>query len=127
AKVSQFEAAKELVAGLNTNVKSYRELSYSYGSAVRDKALILETLVLLNDRTKAFEVLKEISQELSDPQRWMSTQESAMCLKAVAAFAGSEKRGDLSYTYTVNGKATRVVSKQPLSQIMLPVADGKNL
>src|SRR5690606_13789336 len=86
ANVTQYEAAKELVAGLNTNVKSYRELSYSYGSAVRDKALILETLVLLNDRTKAFEVLKEISQELSDPQRWMSTQESAMCLKAVAAF-----------------------------------------
>jgi uncharacterized protein YfaS (alpha-2-macroglobulin family) len=127
AKISQFEAAKELIAGLNMTVKPYRELSYSYGSALRDQALILETLVLLNDRTKGFEILKEISQELSDPQRWLSTQESAMCLKAVAAFAELDKRGDLSYTYSLNGKGTRMISKLPVSQISLPVEDGKRL
>ncbi len=127
AKISQMEAAKELIATRNVTVKPYRELAYSYGSGLRDQALILETLVLLNDRAKGFEILKEISRELSDPQRWLSTQESAMCLKAIAAFAGMDKRGDLSFTYSINGKATRVVSKLPVSQVTVPRADGGKL
>jgi alpha-2-macroglobulin len=125
ARASQPEAAKKIMANLTTQVKPYRELGYSYGSDHRDRALILETLVLLNEKTKAFELLKDISQTLSDGGYWMSTQETAMSLRAVASFAAMEKRGELKFAYTVNGKTNRVVSDLPVSQIQIPVADMK--
>ena len=51
-------AGEELVKGLTTDVKSYKELSYTYGSDTRDKAMILETLCLMNDKAKGFDLLK---------------------------------------------------------------------
>ena len=41
-------------------------MAYTYGSDLRDKAIILETLVLLGERTKGFEILKDISASLSN-------------------------------------------------------------
>ncbi|MDQ2658126.1 MAG: MG2 domain-containing protein, partial [Bacteroidota bacterium] len=55
----QTEAAQKLIAALPLAVKPYREMGYTYGSHVRDQAFILEALVLLGDRVRAFEVVKE--------------------------------------------------------------------
>jgi alpha-2-macroglobulin len=51
-KAGQPEAAKKLIEKLPVQVKPYQEMAYSYGSDLRDKAIILETLLLLNDRVK---------------------------------------------------------------------------
>lgn len=123
AKAGQSDAAKKIVANLPTTVKPYRELWYTYGSDIRDKAIILETLGLLGDRAKGFALLKEISSALSNPYSWMSTQEIAYSLKAVSEFAGAEK-GQLKYEYTMNGgKSVSVGSELPVSQVVIPV-DG---
>jgi hypothetical protein len=125
AKAGQPEAAKKLVSNLSTTIKAYRELGYSYGSDVRDRALILETLILLGDKTKAFEKLKEISKYLSNDGYWLSTQETAFCLKAVGAFAGIEKRGDLKFSYTLNGKTVNASTELPMAQVQIPIAGLK--
>src|SRR5690606_12002651 len=117
ARAGQSESAKKWISDLTTVIKPYRELGYSYGSDVRDKALIMETLVLLNDKTKAFDLLKEISNYLSDNAYWMSTQETAFCFKAVASFAGMDKRGELKYTYTLNGKTVRASTQLSIAQV----------
>lgn len=122
ATSGQVEAAKKLIADLSIVVNPYRELGYSYGSHLRDKAIILETLILLGDKLKAFEVLKEISVALGDQGYWMSTQETAMCLKAVGAFAGMEKRGELKFDYTLgDGKTKSASTGLPLAQVQIPV------
>jgi uncharacterized protein YfaS (alpha-2-macroglobulin family) len=119
----QKEVARKLILDLPTAIKPYRELSYSYGSHVRDKALILETLVLLDDRVKAFEVMKEISASLGDQGYWMSTQEAAMCLRAVSLFAGKQKRGDLAFDYRIgNKKIVTATSGLPIVQVSVPVS-----
>ena len=125
AKAGQPEAAKKLVANLSTKLKPYRELSYSYGSDVRDRALILETLLLLNEKTKAFEVLKEISHYLSDYGYWMSTQETAFCLKAVGTFASVEKQGALKFSYTLGGKTVDASTDLPIAQVQIPITGVK--
>jgi uncharacterized protein YfaS (alpha-2-macroglobulin family) len=122
-KAGQPEAAKKLIANLSTNVKPYQEMAYSYGSDVRDKAIILETLLLLNERTKGFELLKDISASLSNSSYWMSTQSVAWSLKAVGAFAGTEKRGQLKFVYTYKGKDVTASTDMPVAQVILPV-DG---
>jgi uncharacterized protein YfaS (alpha-2-macroglobulin family) len=123
ARAGQPEAVKKLIENLPTAVKPYQEMAYSYGSDLRDKAIILETLVLLNERTKAFDLLKELSASLSNPSYWMSTQTAAWCLKSVGAFASAEKRGELKFSYTYNGKEVRASTDLPVAQVSLPV-DG---
>lgn len=123
AKAGQLEAAKKITANLSPAVKHYRELWYTYGSDIRDKAFILETLGLLGERAKGFALLKELSAALSNSYSWMSTQEIAYSLKAVSEFAGSEK-GQLKYEYTINGgKSVSVGSELPVSQVVIPI-DG---
>jgi len=125
AKAGQPEVAKKLITNLSTNVTYYRELGYCYGSDLRDKGLILETLVMLGDNPKAFELLKEISKYLSNQNYWMSTQETAFCLKAVGSFAGLQKKGDLSFEHTIGGKENAVISELPIVQIQVPITGVK--
>jgi hypothetical protein len=119
-KAGQPEAAKSLVGSLTTAIKPYQEMGYTYGSDVRDQAIILETLVLLNEKTKAFELVKILSSKLSN-NYWMSTQTIAYTLKSIAQFVASEKRGELKYSYSYNGKEMNTVSNLPISQIPLQV------
>lgn len=98
-------------------------MAWSYGSDLRDKAIILETLLLLNERTKGFELLKDISASLSNSSYWMSTQTVAWCLKAVGTFASAEKKGELKFTYSYNGKDITAKTDLPIAQVQLPV-DG---
>ncbi len=98
-------------------------MSYSYGSDLRDKAIILETLLLLQDRTRGFALLKDISNSLSNSSYWMSTQTVAWCLKAVGAFASAEQKGELKFSYSYNGKEVSAKTELPIAQVQLPV-DG---
>ncbi len=124
-KAGQPEAAQQLVANLPTAVKSYQELAYSYGSDLRDKAIILETLLMLNERTKGFELLNELSAALSNPNSWMSTQTVAWCLKSVGAFAGTQQKGELKFTYNYNGKEVTASTELPIAQAALAIVGTK--
>lgn len=126
-KAGQPEAGRKLTEKLPTDIKPYQEMAYSYGSDMRDKAIILETLVLLNDRAKGFELLKDISASLSNSSYWMSTQTVAWCLKSVGAFATAEKRGELKFTYTYNGKDVTARTDLPVAQVPLTVDGAKSL
>jgi uncharacterized protein YfaS (alpha-2-macroglobulin family) len=122
-RAGQPEAAKKLIENLPATVKPYQEMAYSYGSDVRDKAIILETMVLLNERAKAFDLLKDISSSLSNASYWMSTQAVAWCLKAAGAFATAEKRGELKFVYSYGGKEVTASTDLPVAQVSLSV-DG---
>lgn len=123
-KAGQPEAAKKLIEKLPMKIKPYQEQAYSYGSDLRDQAIILETLLLLNERTKAFELVKTLSEALSNSNYWMSTQTLAWSLKSVGAYAGGEK-GDLKFTYTYNGKEATANTELTIAQVNL-LADGKS-
>ncbi len=124
-KAGQPEAGKKLIASRPTTVPSYQEMAYSYGSDLRDEAIILETLVMLNERTKGFELLKTISAALSNSNSWMSTQTVAWCLKSVGAFAGAEQKGELKFSYSYNGKDVSASTELPIAQAALPMTGVK--
>lgn len=125
AKAGQPEAAKKMVANLTTSIKPYQELAYTYGSDVRDRAIILETLVLLNEKVKAFALVKEISASLSNSSYWMSTQSIAYSLKAIGMFVSSEKRGDLKFSYSYASKTVNASTQLPVSQIPLAMVGAQ--
>ncbi|MFM7855184.1 MAG: hypothetical protein ACKO96_25460, partial [Flammeovirgaceae bacterium] len=120
AKIGQPEAAKKLINNLTTQIKKYQELGYTYGNDVRDKAIVLETLVLLKQKTKGFEVLREIAADLSN-NNWMSTQTIAYSLKSVGQYIATEKPAEIKYAFNYAGKQNSVISVLPLSQQQLEV------
>ena len=82
----QKEVAKKLVSGQRTYVGKYDELGLTYGSGERDEAMILETLTLMNDKTKAFESMRKVAGYLGSDS-WLSTQSTAYCLLAISSYA----------------------------------------
>ena len=121
-KAGQPEAGKKIVENLTTTIKPYLELGYSYGSDLRDKAIILETLVLLGDKAKGMELVKDISSSLSNQGYWMSTQTTAFCLKAIGMFMGNEKRGELKFSYAYgNQKTVNAATELPIAQVPLAI------
>ncbi len=103
ALAGKAEVAKELVQNQATEVPDYTELSYTYGSGMRDRAMILETLVLLKDMKKAGALVQYISKGLSS-QSWYSTQTVAYSLMAVSKYLGDDKATQtFSFSYSLSG------------------------
>jgi len=108
------ETAKNLIATAGTDIKPYCELSYSYGSDVRDKAMIIETLCLLGMKSKAASLVKELSQSLSR-NLWYSTQTTAYCLIAVSGFLQGSSGHNIDISYKIdNEKQVNVKSSKPV-------------
>jgi uncharacterized protein YfaS (alpha-2-macroglobulin family) len=119
----QPEIAKQLIAGLSTEVSPYAEFSYTYGSSDRDMAMIVETLTLMGQRTKAAPVAKQISDVLNRNTYWMSTQATAYCLLALSEFSTADKTvKGVNSTFTINGKAGTVNDGKPVSQTDIQIA-----
>ena len=118
--------AKNMIAGLGTDIANYIELSYTFGTAVRDKAMILETLTLTGNKPLAFKLLKEISEELSS-NRYMSTQTTAYSLIAVSLYASKNQNKTMKYQYALNsGSYKNMSSGKAVSQIDMKIKGTKN-
>jgi alpha-2-macroglobulin len=125
ALAGQVQVAKDLIARETTEISPYKGTYSSYGSAERDWAMILETLVILNDRTRGMTVARRISDLLSK-NYWMSTQTTAYTMLALAKFSKGITTKKMGFSYTVgNGKAVQVNTIKP--SIQIPLTLGKNL
>ena len=93
--------AKKLISGLSTQVNPYTELSNTFGNDVRDKAMILEALTLMGEKTKAAPLAKQVSKELN-ADKWMSTQTTAYCLIGLSKFSiGSGSSREMNFAYSL--------------------------
>lgn len=116
----QTEAANSLVKGLSTNVQPYTQMGGTFGSDLRDKAMILETLTIMGQRNAANELLRQVAARLGQ-DTWYSTQTTAFSLIAIANYCGVNKAGGkMTYTYKLNGTGGDVNSASYVSQT--PVA-----
>ena len=84
------EEAMNLIQKIVPNSISERN-SYvnSYGSPIRDKAMVLETLNYLGKKEDAFSLVREIAKEMGDKNIWMSTQTIAYSFIAIAEYVKS--------------------------------------
>jgi uncharacterized protein YfaS (alpha-2-macroglobulin family) len=116
--------AENLVNGLTTTVSSYRELSYTYGSTLRDQAMILQVITRMGDMVKAKILVEEIAEKMASTQ-WYSTQTTAYVLLAIGKFVGNTESSEtMNFEYTLNGKKQEVSTPAPMFRVELPY-DGK--
>jgi len=116
----QPEVAKNLVRGLGTDVPNYQELSGTYGSTLRDQAIILSIMSEMGMRDEAIALVKVLSEKLSS-ENWYSTQTTAYSFVSMAKYVGvGGNESGVKFAYRLNGgKWTDVNSDAPLSQIQL--------
>jgi alpha-2-macroglobulin len=124
ALIGKSEVAKGIIATATTEVRKYREMSYTYGSDLRDQAMILETLTLMGEQSNALSMLRTVSKGLSSGD-WYSTQATAYGLLAAAKFAGGASTEGFAFNYDIDGKNATASSKKTVLQIAMP-ADGSH-
>lgn len=83
----QSDAAADLIKRADLKVPSYRDDAVTFGSQYRDTAMIVRSLVRVGRGDRAKPLLDEISETLAS-DRWLSTQETAFGLMALAAYYG---------------------------------------
>jgi uncharacterized protein YfaS (alpha-2-macroglobulin family) len=123
----QSEAGRELISRVTTEVADYRELGGTFGSALRDKAMILETLILLKDKEKAFRMLQNISDEINKHD-WLSTQTAAWCLSSAGTYVREFYKADSQTEFELNANGERTKLRTDIPVLKIPVKvkpDGK--
>lgn len=116
--------ANTIVDGLGIEVAQYKEFSGTYGSSLRDEAIILEILTLRKDKESAYPLFRDIAEEISSDQ-WLSTQSSAYCLLAMGKFVKEfvSNEGPLKGEITLP-KGTRVKFDTKKSNFTLPITEN---
>jgi len=123
AQAGHTDVGLKMVENATKTIEAYRELGGTFGSSVRDQAIILETLVKLGKRKEAFEMLNQLAKTLGDADQWLSTQTTAYCLIAVAAYtedfpSSASLQANLSidgedHLMQTNGYFTQYLVEQP--------------
>ncbi|WP_449224257.1 alpha-2-macroglobulin family protein [Aquimarina rubra] len=102
--VGQKSAANKLLTSANIDFQPRRNYYYTYGSTNRNRAMALETLVLLDEKVKAQKIAEELAKELSS-KKWMSTQTTSYALMAMAKYAAYVGGKGVEVNYALNGKS----------------------
>ncbi|MBL7952735.1 MAG: hypothetical protein JNM62_13570 [Flavobacteriales bacterium] len=125
AHVGQKEAAKKLVDGVPDAIQAYAQQGFTYGSDLRDEAMIAEALMNMGETAKAAGVIQRIAKQLSS-DGWYSTQTTAFGLMATGHFAQQSTFGKaLSYKLILDGKATDKFTEKAISRLDLQTPNGK--
>lgn len=85
ALAGQKSTAQAVIAKPSVEVSLTRQLTGTFGSPLRDRAMMLEAAVLLGDLDRSGKLAREVSDGLT-AERWLSTQETAYALVAMARF-----------------------------------------
>ena len=120
------EVADQLVDMTEMEPSEYQNEGITFGSALRDRSILLQTLTLMKKKTEAFSVAQSISASLCSDE-WMSTQTTACCLVALSRFAGSSNKSlnQNKFRITVNGKSEDINMDHIAYAKVLPPFDGK--
>lgn len=112
----QQQVALQLISGLSTSFPARAAAGTTFGSSLRDQAMVLETLTIMGRKANADALVKSVAAELSDDQ-WYSTQTTAYSLIAIAKFCGQNKDNKkINATINTNGQSVSVNTGNVVSQ-----------
>ena len=113
AVIGKASIAKSILNTLSEETYE-RRYYYYYGSEVRNKAMALETYILVGDDVKAIKLAKEIAESLSS-SRWMSTQTTSYSLLAMSQYAlKNGANSGITADYTFNGATKGITSAKSM-------------
>ncbi|MFC5047528.1 alpha-2-macroglobulin [Aquimarina hainanensis] len=87
---------------------------YTYGSKYRNKAMVLETKMILQDKIGAKEIADQLAQALSADE-WMSTQTTAYVLQAMSKYVLFVGGKGVKAQYVLNGISNSISSSKTMT------------
>ncbi len=122
----QDNTALDLISGLPTSFEERSSPGITFGSALRDQAMILETLTIMGRKAKAAELLPTIAARLSQDY-WYSTQTTAYALIAIAKYCGKNPSGSkIIVNGTVDSKNVDINAGTSVRQLPILFAKGSS-
>jgi uncharacterized protein YfaS (alpha-2-macroglobulin family) len=116
----QADAAADLADRARPEFKPYRDFSETFGSDFRDRALAVRSYVQAGRSDKAKPILDDLSRTLAS-DLWLSTQETAFGLMALAAYYGSAGITPFRYRFAWDGeRAAEAESTTPFDRREFP-------
>ena len=118
------DASNDLVRGVASLVNHDGRSDPTWGSALRNRAIVLASMVTLGRRGQTEELVRVISARLAS-SRWASTQSVAYALMSLASFAGGADVGNPVFEYADRrSSSARVTMSAPVESRPLTVSDG---
>lgn len=122
----QDNTALQLISGLPTTFTPRAKPGFTFGSDLRDQAMVLETLTLLGRKAEAAQLLSTVAAKLSQDS-WYSTQTTAYALIAIAKYYGKNPSGSkLVARAVIDGKTTELNAASSLKQLPVNVQKGSS-
>ncbi len=125
ALAGQKEAAEKIANTANIHFTSNRYDYYTYGSVDRNRAMAMETMLLIGDN-QSRELAKYIAKRLSS-KNWMSTQTCAYSLLSMAKMVGINGGKSLKLQYSLNDENDESVKSEfTIANRKLNIKKGQN-
>lgn len=122
AIIGQNDAAKELIGRSTTDFKAIQG-DITFGSPLRDRAMVIETLLLMNDKTRARKVFMEMIQNLKMGN--YTSQSTSFALLACSKMMGADKKSDMKLEYELGAqKGTIQTANLVKTQRLKPTKNG---
>ncbi|MBO7428908.1 MAG: Ig-like domain-containing protein [Paludibacteraceae bacterium] len=116
------DVAKNLCASLSPEVRKYSYSNVTFGSTLRDRALILDAMTLIgSDKAATFSLLRKMSEQLGNGKQY-STQELAQVLVAFSHYAKQFKGGNINAACIKDGKSVAFNSNNNVVKKSLEVS-----
>lgn len=125
ALIGQKSASETIFRTANIDFQPIRADYFTYGSVDRNRAMGLETLVLLNRKKEAQELAKKIAENLNG-DNWLSTQSVAYSLVSMSKFAKLIGGKNIEMKLDVNGKTSALTTPKTLIERQLTIKTGDN-
>ena len=99
----------------------------TYGSLSRNKAMALETYVLLKDYARAKDIAEKLGEDLGDNSLYMSTQTASYSLLAMSKYASLVGGKGINVNYNTNNTTNNTLStNRTLASRELEIKKGTN-
>lgn len=102
--------ARQMVGSLPLQVSEYTPFNLTYGSSLRDRAMILETLVLTDDLERALDMAARFASDFSSSP-YPTTQNTAFASVAFGTLARRVDAAPLSLSISEGGKTAEKIQK----------------
>ncbi len=118
------DAAQDVLGPLSNTVPSYKDAGYTYGSDMRDRGLLLATLVRVNgDKELTWQVAGQVAKDLSS-DHWYSTQSIAWALLAMSEFAAANSSANgIKFAVQQPGESTWITQGSNHAFFKMAISD----
>lgn len=103
------DVAEAIIQALSRDVKAYTEMANTYGSDLRDKAIMLQTFLSLGKDQEAQQIARQVAAHLSS-ETWYGTHSVAYALMAMGKMAGQFSGAGIKAQLITAGKGAEALT-----------------